>query len=233
MDPKTSSCEELRWVRLELEIRDLRAIPRQIAIVDHGKYFPSTISIEGDYLEESHDYKSLEFDEKLVPLLKLSVKGMNNLAPVSGWWDEHRPVNKKDLNFKKVVCREVESGKAGYGGASDEAELMWARKKGKGVAVAVEGDVDLESVRVQSTLKGPDYRGCDRVQQDCMVEIGDATPSGQRKEVSTLSMGDWSRVNNNTRKGGARKSLAKVGEEREEVYRDLNWFVALQMKELG
>lgn len=48
MDPKTTKCEELQWVRLELEVGDLPAIPRQIAIVDHGKYFLTTISIEGD-----------------------------------------------------------------------------------------------------------------------------------------------------------------------------------------
>lgn len=106
----------------------------------------------------------MESDERLFSLSEFSVKGMNSSALASGWWNEHRLMNHKDLKFKKVDCNEDESGRVGSGGASNKSELAWARRKGKGVAVDSEGDVGLESVRVQSMLKGPDFVGCDSVQ---------------------------------------------------------------------
>lgn len=48
--------------------------------------------------------------------------------------------------------------------------------------------------------------------------------------MSSPSLGDWSRVNYKIRNGSARKSLAKVGEGREEVSWNLNRFVVLRME---
>lgn len=46
MDEKTSCCEELRWVRLEINGGDLRNILRMISLIVNGKYFPIIVSIE-------------------------------------------------------------------------------------------------------------------------------------------------------------------------------------------
>lgn len=48
VDPVTSTCKELRWIRLELLEGDLRNILQQLAVMDNGKYFQVLITIEGE-----------------------------------------------------------------------------------------------------------------------------------------------------------------------------------------
>lgn len=48
VDKRSLNCEELRWVRLEVDIADFRRIPRLISVVDRGQAFPVGITIEGD-----------------------------------------------------------------------------------------------------------------------------------------------------------------------------------------
>lgn len=54
VDPFSSSCGELRWVRLELLEGDLRNIPRQLAMTDDSKYYPVLITIEGEIAVVDH-----------------------------------------------------------------------------------------------------------------------------------------------------------------------------------